>query len=51
MATGARIRHAGRESAQVEDRIADDLAGAVESNVAAAVAFEKPDAALSEEFG
>jgi hypothetical protein len=39
------------EAAQVEDGIADDLAGAVEGNVAAAVAFEKLDAALGKEFG
>ena len=39
------------EAAQIEDRIADDLAGAMESDVAAAVAFEEFDAALGEEFG
>ena len=39
------------ETAQVEDGIADDLARAVESDVAAAVALEKLDAALGEEFG
>ena len=39
------------EGAQVEDGIADDLAGAVEGDVAAAVAFEEFDAALGEEFG
>ena len=39
------------ESAEVEDGIADDLAGAVEGDVAAAVAFEEFDAALGEEFG
>jgi len=40
-----------RESAEVEDGIADDLAGAVESDVAAAVALEEFDAAPGEEFG
>ena len=39
------------ESAQIEDGIADDLAGAVEGDVAAAVAFEELDAALGKEFG
>ena len=39
------------EAAQVEDGIADDLAGAVEGDVAAAVAFEELDAATGEEFG
>src|ERR1700737_54138 len=38
------------KSAQVEDGIADDLAGAVEGYVAAAVAFEKLHSALGEEF-
>src|SRR5580704_11026018 len=37
--------------AQIEDRIADQLAGAVESDVAAAVAFEDFYAALREKFG
>ncbi len=39
------------KSAQVEDGIADDLAGAVEGYIAAAVAFEKLHSALGEEFG
>ena len=39
------------KAAEVEDGIADDLAGAVEGDVAAAVAFEELDAALGEEFG
>src|SRR5579864_5954289 len=38
------------ESAQVKDRIADDLAGAVEGDVAAAVAFEQLDAAVFQKF-
>jgi hypothetical protein len=38
------------ESAQVKDRIADDLAGTVEGNVAAAVAFEEFDAAVFQKF-
>ena len=38
-------------AAQVEDGIADDLAGAVEGDVAAAVAFEELNAALGKEFG
>jgi len=33
-------------TAEVEDGVADDLAGAVESYVAAAVAFEELDATL-----
>jgi hypothetical protein len=33
-------------AAQIEDGIADELAGAVEGDVAAAVAFEEFDAAL-----
>jgi len=37
-------------SAEIEDRIADDLAGAVEGDVASAVAFEEFYAALLEEF-
>ena len=36
---------------QVEDGIADDLSGAVEGDVAAAVAFEELDSALGEGFG
>src|SRR5208282_1174804 len=39
------------ESAQVKDGIADDLAGAVEGDIAAAVAFEELDAASGKEFG
>jgi len=38
-------------AAQIEDGIADDLAGAMERDVAAAVALEEFDAALGEEFG
>ena len=37
-------------AAQVEDGIADDLAGAVEGDVAAAVAFKELNAALGKEF-
>ena len=37
--------------AQIEDGIADDLAGAVEGDVAAAVAVEELNAALGKEFG
>ena len=36
------------KSAQVEDGVADDLAGAVEGDVAAAIAFEEFNAALGE---
>lgn len=39
------------EATEIEDRVADDLAGAVEGDVAAAIAFEKLDAALGKEFG
>ena len=38
------------ESAQIKDGIADDLAGAVEGYVAAAVAFEEFDPTLLQEF-
>jgi hypothetical protein len=38
------------KAAEIEDGVADDLAGAVESDVAAAVAFEELNAALGEEF-
>jgi len=38
-------------AAEVEDRVADDLAGAVEGHVAAAVAFEQFDAALFQKLG
>jgi hypothetical protein len=38
-------------SAQVEDGISDDLPGAVESDVATAVAFEEFDTAPGKEFG
>ena len=45
------VRRSTSVAAQIEDGIADDLAGAVEGDVAAAVAFEELDAALGEEFG
>ena len=38
------------EAAEIEDRIADDLAGAVKGDVAAAVAFEEFDAAVFQKF-
>ena len=38
-------------AAEVEDGVANNLAGAVEGDVAAAGAFEEFDAALGEEFG
>jgi hypothetical protein len=38
-------------AAEVEDGVADDLAGAVERYVAAAVALEEFDSALDEQFG
>ena len=41
----------GGKSAQIEDGIGDELAGAVESNVAAAVALEDFNPALGKEFG
>jgi hypothetical protein len=37
-------------TSQVEDGVADELAGAVEGDVTTAVAFEKFHAALGEEF-
>ena len=46
-----RLPSGAAKSAQVEDGVADDLAGSVEGDVASAVAFEKLDAALGEEFG
>jgi hypothetical protein len=39
------------EAAEIEDGVAYDLAGAVEGDVSAAVAFEEFDAALRQEFG
>ncbi len=39
------------KSAEIEDGIADELAGAVEGDVAAAIAFEELDAALGQESG
>ena len=47
------VRSAGphtSKTSQIEDGVAHDLAGAVEGDVAAAVAFEEFDAALGEEF-
>ena len=44
------VRRERANPREIEDGIADDLAGAVESDVAAAVAFEEFDAALGEEF-
>ncbi len=40
----------GGVATEVEDGVADDLAGAVEGDVATAVAFKELDAALGEEF-
>src|SRR5271165_2647689 len=48
---GRGVRGSTSMAAQVEDGIADDLAGAVEGDVAAAVAFEEFNAALGKEFG
>jgi len=39
-----------RKSAQIEDRIADDLPGPVKCNVTTAIALEDFDAALGKEF-
>jgi hypothetical protein len=49
-ADGASLRSTS-EAAEIEDGVADDLSGAVESDIAAAVAFEKFDAALGKHFG
>ena len=39
------------ESSKVEDRVADDLSRTVESNITAAITFEKINAAMGQEFG
>src|SRR5580698_424419 len=45
------VRRAAGISAEIEDGVADELAGAVEGYVAAAVGFEELDSALGQDFG